>query len=133
MKDERRDIVVKNRFRWGRDDLGLDDSRSTVSVAAKLLTIELHAAHAPPGSGDWAVYPPLLYARGVPLSRFDGEGTLVIDDEALDEHDLALYMLEHHDIHGSLTYRSGTVAFTGTAEMFGCPESIPLEVSWSVD
>jgi len=51
-------------------------------------------------SWDWVLYPPNVYFREVNLPIDD---PVVINEELLDDYDVALYLMEHIDFYGTLT------------------------------
>jgi hypothetical protein len=123
---------VKEHFCYAGTDVGIDHDRSSLKVTdTGMLTAELRAATLPPGSKDWALYPPLLYFRNIPLARFSSSGVLAVDDEVLDEYDIALYMLEHHDILGTLTYRSGVLTFVGIFTTYVNDKGTSIDARWT--
>jgi hypothetical protein len=56
---------------------------------------------------------------------------LAVDDEVLDEYDIALYMLEHHDILGTLTYRSGVLTFVGIFTTYVNDKGTSIDARWT--
>jgi len=53
-----------------------------------------------PHPWDWILYPPHIYFWAVDLPI---DKSVVINEELLDEHDIALYLMEHTDFYGTLT------------------------------
>ena len=53
-----------------------------------------------PHPWDWILYPPHVYFWEVDLPI---DNSIVINEDLLDEHDIALYLMEHADFYGSLT------------------------------
>lgn len=49
---------------------------------------------------DWILYPPHVYFWTVDLPI---DKSVVINEELLDEYDIALYLMEHTDFYGTLT------------------------------
>jgi hypothetical protein len=121
---------VDDLFRLGNDELGVDQERSSVTITdGHTVAAEVYAAAVPAGASQWALSPPLLYFRAVRLVRDRADLTLTVDDHALDEHDIALYFVEHHDVHGTLTVREGgTLTFHGTTPD-SAGRAVPLTVS----
>lgn len=99
------------------------------------LTAELYAATVPPETVEWALEPPRLYFRSVPLASSGDALSLTVDDDLLDDYDVALYFVEHHQIHGTLTFRSGgDLAFVGLITFDANPShdtGTPLVVRWT--
>lgn len=112
---------MSGEFRLGGTDLGVDSDRSRVTVTdSGILTAELSAATPPAEAADWALAPPLLYFRSVPLVTADDCLTLTINDDVLDEYDIALYFVEHRDVRGTLTFRpDGLLTFVGVVSDHG--------------
>ncbi|MEU4570159.1 hypothetical protein [Micromonospora sp. NPDC023956] len=122
---------MREEFRLGGVDLGVDGDRSSVVIGdSGLLTAELSAAATPAGTSQWALAPPLLYFRGVPLTTAGDTMTLTVDDEALDAYDIALYFIEHRDVQGTLTVRpDGLLVFSGFVASNGIGPAQRLTVS----
>jgi hypothetical protein len=60
----------------------------------------------------------------------DADLGLTVDDDVLDQHDIALYFVEHHDVHGTLTVRQdGTLTFHGTTTPDAAGPPVPLTIS----
>ncbi|MEW2378480.1 hypothetical protein AB0883_20555 [Micromonospora sp. NPDC047812] len=94
-----------------------------------MLTGQLHAATVPPEAADWALEPPRLYFRDVPLASSGDTLTLTVDDDALDHYDIALYFLEHYDVLGTLTFwPGGVLTFVGAVKTDANDARIPLVV-----
>ena len=102
-------------FRLGGADLGVDGERSSIAITGSgVLTAELSAATAPADASEWALAPPLLYFRSVALAAAGDDLTLTVDEDVLDEYDIALYFAGHRDVRGTLTLRpEGLLTFTG--------------------
>lgn len=118
---------MSDEFRLGGADLGVNGDRSSITVTGSgILTAELSAATTPVEASEWALAPPLLYFRGVPLTTTGDSLTLTIDDDVLDEYDIALYFVEHRDVRGTLTFRpDGHLTFTGVVPDHGVPDHGP--------
>ena len=77
---------------------------------------------------NWIIYPPKFYVRQAVLVGEGNAKTLDIDDDALDEYDIALYLIEHNDVFGRLTLANdGLVRFSGTTSIDGAIR--PLDIS----
>ncbi|OZV77012.1 hypothetical protein CA850_24910 [Micromonospora echinospora] len=122
---------MREEFRLGGVDLGMDGDRSSVVISASgILTAELSAATTPAGTSEWALAPPLLYFRGVPLTPAGDTMTLTVDDDASDDYDIALYFIGHRDVRGTLTVRpDGLLIFTGLVTSDGVNPAQQLTVS----
>lgn len=64
---------------------------------------------------DWALYPPKIYFRNVPYNGKD----IVVDEEFLEEYDVALYMMEHNDFTGTLKITDKNIHICGQVDMMG--------------
>lgn len=115
---------VHDEFRMDDEPLGVDRAKSSVVIGdSGTLTAELHAANPPITASEWAQSPPRLYFRNVPLVSERGRRILIVDDDTLDEHDIALYFVEHHDIEGTLTLSpDGALTFDGFTRLDLRPE-----------
>lgn len=76
------------------------------SVVADLMASDNHV-------WNWLIQPPFLYAIGVPCrvspnGDFDHE----ITEQELDDYDIAMYIMEHHDVLPCRISRSGHVVRT---------------------
>jgi hypothetical protein len=59
-----------------------------------------------------------LHFRDVRLVSESENLMLTVDDDALDEHDITLYFVEHYDVHGTPTVRQdGTLTFHGVLQV----------------
>lgn len=82
-------------------------------VAAALAANETHPF-------SWILYPLKLYIRATAFREEKGSRTIKIDEEALDKYDIALYLLEHHDVFGTLTIMPGRkLTFHGSVMLDG--------------
>jgi hypothetical protein len=134
---------VRDEFRLGGADLGVDSERSSIAVTdSGVLTAELSAATVPAEASEWALAPPLLYFRSVALAAVGDVLTLTVDDDVLDEYDIALYFAGHHDVRGTLTLRpEGLLTFTGVVSDGTDParqptlsghRETPISVRWTL-
>lgn len=90
-------------------------------VAAALAATETHPF-------NWILYPPKLYIRAAAFGEEEGRQTIEIDEEVLDNYDIALYLLEHHDVFGTLTITpSRHLTFHGSALLDG--QEVALVIS----
>ena len=127
---------MREEFQIDGEQLGLDSAHSSVVLDdSGVLTAELRAVAVPTATSAWALSPPLLYFRNVPLIAEDGLRRLTIDDDVLDECDIALYFTEHTDIEGTLTLSpAGDLAFDGVTRLgVGADPSgsAPIAVRWT--
>jgi len=77
---------------------------------------------------SWTLYPPHFYFRNVPVTdknNFDIELT----NNLLDEYDIALYLMEHCDVFGKLSYKNGMLTIKGKVDLYG--ENNKFTVSFS--
>ncbi|GAB3617767.1 hypothetical protein GCM10027416_23240 [Okibacterium endophyticum] len=120
----------------GDEQLGLDRAHSSVVLSdSGTLNAELRATAAPTATAAWALSPPLLYFRNVPLVAKKGHRVLTVDDDVLDEYDVALYFVEHYDVEGILTLDSaGGLTFDGVTRLGVDPDPsriTPITVRWT--
>jgi len=121
---------VENRFRVDGDDLGIDLRASRVTLGSDGVVDALVVAERLPAGVDWSDAPPRLHFAEVPLT-FDGATFgATVDDELLDEHDIAFWLEGREDVHGVLSLGAGDrLRFVGTTHLTGEPKAWRLDVS----
>ncbi|MDF2989782.1 MAG: hypothetical protein K0S37_296 [Microbacterium sp.] len=127
---------MRDEFRMDGEQLGLDRHRSSVVLDdSGTLTAELRATAVPSTASAWALSPPILYFRNVRLVMENGQRVLTINDDVLDEYDIALYFMEHHDVEGLLTLSStGDLTVDGITRFGTDPaSSTPIRVQWTFE
>lgn len=121
---------VENRFRVDGDDLGIDLRASSVTLGSDGVVDATVVAERLPADVDWSDAPPRLHFRDVPL-KFDGATFgATVDDDLLDEHDIAFWLEGREDVHGVLSLGAGDrLRFVGTTHVTGEPKAWRLDVS----
>ncbi|MBD8703633.1 hypothetical protein SOM11_04205 [Frigoribacterium sp. CFBP9039] len=121
---------MENRFRIDDDDLGVDLQASSVTLDDDGVIDAVVVAQRVPAAADWTESPPRLRFRDVPL-KFDGASFgATVDDDLLDEHDIAFWLEGSDDVHGVLSLRAGDLLrFVGTTHVSGEPTSWRLDVA----
>lgn len=72
---------------------------------------------------SWAIYSPMFYARDLKLNR---KRRLIISDKNWDNHEVAVYFMEHCDVDVTITLKEDSVLIVGSATIFG--QDYPLEI-----
>ena len=121
-----------NIFKIGDTDFGIgevvlkiDSEKDIISDMTITGKEEVYKQITSDENGYWRLstqYPPKIYLRGVPLNG----NVIEITDELLDEYDIALYFMEHNDVHGTLTINEKCIAIKGEVNLWG--EIRPLEI-----
>jgi hypothetical protein len=126
-------------------EFGIDESRSSWEISevggARELTIELRGdgesfkrVRAVGTDWDWALYPPHLYLRSVPVPPAGPDGTTMraIVESDLDDYDIGLYFMEHCDLFDAeLAITKTSLYLRGQVALFGPPT--PIQITWSPD
>lgn len=79
----------------------------------------------------WASYPPSFYLRDFPVAAA-GAGTIttVLDRKAYQQYEVALYMMEHNTVEGSINITAGTqIEIIGQVDLMG--KLTPFRIRWS--
>jgi len=63
------------------------------------------------GEWSWILYPPMVFFREVPFEQKDTQ--IEITEELLDEYDISFYLLEHHNIFGTLIINDNHIMISG--------------------
>lgn len=81
------------------------------------------------GEWNWAIYPPELYMRQVPITMDGKMAQATINEKTLEHADVALYMGEHNDMEGKMTIDQNDIfRFTGLVYISGKKMNLELEV-----
>lgn len=116
--------TISEGFVLNGTEFGIGPASLTRNATTGLLSVEVvgDATRADAMGTDahhpfhWILDPPKLYLREVPFHPEAGLIRLVVDEAALDAYDIALYLLEHHDIFGTATLAAdGAFRFSGLA------------------
>lgn len=127
--------MVSNYFRLNNTDFGIGRVRLLLPVTEQVLTLEIIGSEelATTIASDetqvfnWILYPPKIYFRDVPYTITNGVKSLTVNNKLLDEYDIALYLLVHNDLFGTLSISAdGIITFSGTTQLDG--EELPLEI-----
>ena len=70
------------------------------------------------------MYPPKIYFRNVPYEN----KAIIVDEEFLDEYDIALYMMEHNDFTGTIEIMNETIQINGQADIMGEISAVSINV-----
>ena len=128
-------MSVSNRFLIDKTEFGIGSVTLSIDPSASTFTLEIvgdEAIAANIGAADthpfnWIIYPPKFYVRAAVFTSVGGTKTLDIDEDALDEYDIALYLIEHNDVMGTLTISAeGQISVVGTTSING--KTMPLEI-----
>lgn len=65
------------------------------------------------GEWSWALYPPKIYFRAVPYVGED----IIVDENFLDQYDIALYIMEHHDFTGTIKISDCNIDICGQVDI----------------
>lgn len=82
------------------------------------------------GKWSWIIYPPKIYFKDIPCEEENGEITLDIDDDMLDEYDIALYLVEHNDFFGQVIISKNTISIKGITYLSGKEKELVIHVSY---
>ncbi|MGI4832887.1 MAG: hypothetical protein ACRYFK_05435 [Janthinobacterium lividum] len=115
----------ENYFWLNETDFGIGEIQFRKNELEGKLTLEINASREiterisadEQAEFGWLLYPPQLYFRDVPISQTLGLKQFRVDEQLLDEYDVALYMLEHYNIVGIAELTATTFAFTGCAQL----------------
>lgn len=72
----------------------------------------------------WALYPPKIFFRDVPYVDKD----IVVDEDSLDQYDIALYMMEHNDFTGTIKVSAYNIDICGQVDINGDILSVAISV-----
>lgn len=119
-----------NSFRIGDAEFGIGDVQ--LSIEDGLINLEITGSEEifnkmtedDECKWSWALYPPKIYFRNVP---FDNKA-IVIDEEFLDQYDIALYMMEHNDFTGTLGLTDKNIHIEGKADIMGETSAVSINV-----
>lgn len=119
-----------NSFRIGDTEFGIGDVQ--LSIEDGLINLEITGSEEifnkmtedDECKWSWALYPPKIYFRNVP---FDNKA-IVIDEEFLDQYDIALYMMEHNDFIGTLEITDKNIHIEGKTDIMGETSAVSINV-----
>jgi len=83
---------------------------------------------------SWTLYPPHFYIHGFParLARTAGKASATIKAADLDEHEAAIYLIEHNDIDDvTITVDATTFRARGTVFLSGRPHAFSIKFTKS--
>lgn len=113
-----------NDFFIGNDNFGIGDFTCLIDHEKQIIEkLEINSnkllfnkiTEDEDGDWSWSSYPPKLYIRNTPYKISNNKITLIIDEDVLDDYDIALYFMEHFDIEGALTINEKNILeFKGT-------------------
>lgn len=119
-----------NSFKIGDTEFGIGDVQ--LSIEDGLINLEITGSEEifdkltedDDCKWNWALYPPKIYFRNVP---FDNKA-IVIDEEFLDQYDIALYMMEHNDFIGTLEITDKNIHIEGKTDIMGEISAVSINV-----
>lgn len=79
----------------------------------------------------WASYPPSFYLRDFPVPMPEASAVVLVplDRQAYREYEVALYMMEHNTVEGTILLKDGEqIEITGQVELIGKPT--PFRIRW---
>jgi len=79
---------------------------------------------------SWTLYPPHFYLHDYPanIGKVEGMATAMITVDDLDEHEAAIYLIEHNDIDDVIvTIADGGLSAKGTVFLSGRPHSFSIK------
>ena len=62
---------------------------------------------------NWGLYPPKIYFWNVPFEKINGNINVEINEDLLDNCDIALYFVEHFDFLGNLSIENNNIEISG--------------------
>ena len=135
-------MTTVSRFLIDNTEFGVGQVTFSINPTANTFTVEIvgdEAIAASIGAAEshpfnWISYPPHFYVRDAVFTHEGDIKTLDIDEDALDEYDIALYLMEHNDVLGTFTLTAdglitvvGTVAINGNAVKLAiCARASPV-------
>ena len=120
-----------NSFRIGDTEFGIGDVQ--FAVKDNLLSLEVtgnedvfdELTDDEDSKWSWALYPPKIYFRAVPYVGKD----VIVDEEFLDQHDIALYMMEHNDFIGTLKISDCNIDICGQVDIYGDMLTLTISIN----
>jgi hypothetical protein len=117
-------------------DFGVDGGRSSLEIHDSTFDLKLVGDESlindlmqqDDHPWGWLIQPPFLYVLGLPC-QVDPNGDLVHDitEQDLDDYDIALYVMEHHDVLPCRITKKGDIV-TVSGQVHGIRKS-PLDFS----
>lgn len=119
-----------NSFKIGDTEFGIGDVQ--LSIEDGLVNLEITGSEEifneltenDDCEWNWALYPPKIYFRNVPFN----DKTIVVDEEFLDQHDIALYLMEHNDFTGTLELTNKNIHIEGKADIMGEISAVSINI-----
>jgi len=118
-------------FKIGTTEFGV--GKVVLSVENNLLNLEISGSdemfdqltEADDSEWGWALYAPKIYFEDVP---FKGN-TLTIDNETLNQCNIALYMMEHNDFTGTIELTEDVIHIQGEVYLMDRILSVFIEIN----
>jgi hypothetical protein len=82
------------------------------------------------GEWSWTLYPPKIYLGDVPFTENGNAMEIVVNEDILNQYDVALYLMEHNDFFGKVSIENNVLRITGTVSISG--EEMPLEIETKI-
>lgn len=126
-----------NCFNIDKTDFGIDSNSSfTVSKVDSMSTINIEInsneelfnsiTESDDSEWSWALYAPKFYFNDFPILN-PTEFEIELTDDLLNEYDIAIYMMEHCDITGSLNYSYEKLTISGKVSIMGDEKDFRIE------
>ncbi|AMR29026.1 hypothetical protein A0257_19250 [Hymenobacter psoromatis] len=128
-------VMANHYFRLNGTDFGIGSVQLLLPVTEQLLTLKITGSEEvteaiitdEAQAFNWILYPPMIYFTDVPYALVNGIKTLTISEELSDNYDIALYLMMHDDLTGTLSITADNIiTFSGTAQLDGA--DLPLEI-----
>ena len=132
------------KFVIGTTDFGIDPESAIFEIVqldkdSALLTVEFESSREVfdricqerDKDWGWASFPPSFYLRDFPIPTPGASGVVNVrfDRNAYREYEVALYMMEHNTVEGTLAITDGQrIEITGQVELIGKPT--PFRICW---
>lgn len=123
-------MLGNDNFGIGKIDLKIDRKKGVLSLTLNGDEDLFDAlSEDEDGPWSWALYPPKLYFHELPFDPDEKTIRLRIDEELLDECDIALYLMEHNDVEGDFEIDANNrFRFSGTAWISGEETTMEVDV-----
>ncbi|MCU0436580.1 MAG: hypothetical protein MUC49_01615 [Raineya sp.] len=121
-------IIGENDFGVGKISYKVNWDKDTIDLTIEGNTV-IFEQLSESKAWNWALYPPKIYFRNVSFEFQNATISIIIDEQMLDEYDIALYFLEHNDIEGILTIDEDNIfSLEGFTYISGEKMNLEMEV-----
>jgi len=83
------------------------------------------------GKWYWTLHPPKIYFREIPFNQSNDRIEIEITEELLDEYDIALYLMEHYDLNGTLIVSDSHIMIYGKIDICGKTHAIEIMTEYA--